>query len=309
MNPSLANIKTFRRKGRNRNQATPYLFLLPFAVLFSAFFLLPILYALEQSLFTQHRSGLGLATPTLRFSGLSNYFDVFRDPVFYQGVGRVVLYGVVQVPTMLGLALLLALLLDTVTVRFKNFIRVAAFAPYAVPSVVAALLWGFFYNPRFSPIVQAMQALGLGTPNLLGPDAIVFSLANVAVWQWTGYNTLIIYAGLQAIGPELYEAARMDGCTGVQLARFIKIPLVAPTLILTAIFSIIGTLQLFNEPLVLKQISNSISNVYTPNLYAYYTAFGNNNYNYAAALAVLLAFVTFVFSFGFLRLSSRAGDS
>lgn len=79
----------------------------------------------------------------------------------------------------------------------------------------------------------------------------------------------------------------------------------APALVLTAIFSIIGTLQLFTEPQVLTAISNNISSSYTPNLYAYNTAFGNNNYYYTAALAVVLALVTFVFSFGFLRLTQR----
>ncbi len=79
----------------------------------------------------------------------------------------------------------------------------------------------------------------------------------------------------------------------------------APTLVLTGVLSIIGTLQLFNEPAVLQSISNNITSSYTPNLYAYYIAFNENNFNYTAALAVVLALVTFVFSFGFLRLTRR----
>ena len=116
---------------------------------------------------------------------------------------------------------------------------------------------------------------------------------------------LIIFAALQAIPTEIYESARLDGCSGFRIAWYIKIPLVAPALILTCIFSIIGTLQLFNEPSVLQAISNNIPSSFTPNLYAYYTAFGNNNYYYAAALSVLLALVTCVLSFGFLRVTQR----
>jgi multiple sugar transport system permease protein len=116
---------------------------------------------------------------------------------------------------------------------------------------------------------------------------------------------LIIIAALQAIPTEVYEAAKMDGCTGFNIARYIKIPMVAPALILTCVFSIIGTLQLFTEPLVLSSISNNVTSAYTPNYYAYYTAFSNNNYYYTAALSVVLALVSFVFSFGFLRITQR----
>ena len=130
-------------------------------------------------------------------------------------------------------------------------------------------------------------------------------MANIVTWEFTGYNMLIIFAALQAIPLELSEAARLDGCNGFDIARFIKIPIVAPALVLTCVLSIIGTLQLFTEPQVLSQISNAITSTYTPNLYAYFTAFNNNNYYYTAALSVVLAIVTFIFSFGFLRLTQR----
>lgn len=284
---------------------TPYLFFLPFGVLFLLFFIAPILYAIYESLFRSQRSGLGLGAPTIEFNGLSNYLQVLRDPAFFTGVGRVLLYGIVQVPIMLGLALLLALLLDSAAVRFKAFFRIAFFVPYAIPGVIAALLWGYLYDPGLSPIVNGVSALGLGTPDFLGPQAVLWSIANIATWAWTGYNMLILFAALQAIPSDLYESARLDGASGWRIAWYIKIPLATPALILTCIFSIIGTLQLFNEPQVLSSISNNISTSYTPNLYDYYTAFGNNNYYYAAAIAVVLALVTCVLSFGFLQITRR----
>src|SRR5579884_2770278 len=288
-----------------RRAWTPYLFILPFGLLFIVFFLAPIVYTLYQSLFHYQRSGLGLTGSSVGFGGLSNYANVLSDPKFYSSVGRMLLYGIVQVPVMLILALVLALLLDSAVVRFKAFFRLAFFVPYAIPGIIAALLWGYLYDPGLSPIVKGAQALGLPAPDFLGPGTVLWSIANIATWAWTGYNMLIIFAALQAIPSEIYESARIDGCSGWRVAWHIKIPLVAPALVLTTIFSIIGTLQLFNEPTVLGAISNNISSAYTPNIYAYYTAFGNNNYYYAAAIAVVLALVTFVFSFGFLRITQR----
>ena len=288
-----------------RRRLTPYLFILPFGVLFLLFFIVPIIYAVYQSLYRSERNGLGLGAATVNFNGLGNYVDVFHDPNFYAGVGRVLLYGIVQVPVMLCLALLFALLLDSTVVRFKAVFRLAFFVPYAIPGIIAALLWGYLYDPSLSPIVKGFSSLGLGSPDFLGPQTVLWAIANIATWTWTGYNMLIIFAALQAIPGEIYESARIDGCSGWRVALYIKIPLVAPALVLTGIFSIIGTLQLFNEPQVLSAISNNINSSYTPNFYAYYTAFGNNNYYYAAALSVVLALVTFVFSFGFLRVTQR----
>ncbi|HLI05617.1 MAG TPA: sugar ABC transporter permease [Ktedonobacteraceae bacterium] len=307
-----ASTQLSRRSGRTARRyvdwqhiVAPYLFILPFGVLFLLFFIVPIIYAIDQSLYRSQRSGLGLGAATVGFNGLGNYVDVIHDPNFWSGIGRVLLYGIVQVPVMLILALVVALLLDSTVVRFKGFFRLAFFVPYAIPGIIAALLWGYLYDPTLSPIVKGAQALGLPAPDFLGPGTVLWSIANIATWAWTGYNMLIIFAALQAIPSEIYESARIDGASGWKVAWHIKIPLVAPALILTTIFSIIGTLQLFNEPTVLGAISNNISSSYTPNIYAYYTAFGNNNYYYAAAIAVVLALVTFVLSFGFLRITQR----
>lgn len=298
--------QTQRTSRRLHSEAlAPYLFLLPFVVLFMLFFIGPIIYAIDQSLFRSQRSGLGLGAATVGFNGLGNYLDVVHDPNFYSSVGRVLLYGIVQIPVMLILALILALLLDSTVVRLKAFFRVAFFVPFAIPGIIAALLWAFFYQPVFSPIVKAFQALGLPGPDFLGPGTVLWSIANIAVWTYAGYNMLIIFAALQAIPTEIYEAARVDGCTGWRLAWRIKIPLVAPALILTFFFSIVGALQLFAEPQVLSAISNNVSTSYTPVLYAYTTAFSNNNYYYAAALSVVLAVITCIFSFSVLRVTQR----
>jgi len=300
-----ASTRARLRSVARRRTLTPYLFILPFGVLFILFFLIPIFYAIDQSLFHFKRTGLGLTGATVGFGGLSNYVAVFQDAKFFTGIGRVLLYGIVQVPVMLILALVLALLLDSTLVRFKAFFRLAFFVPYAVPGVIAVLLWGYLYDPQLSPIVQGLHSLSLPAPDFLGFNVVLWSIANIATWTWTGYNMLIIFAALQAIPGDIYESARIDGCSGIRIALYIKVPLIAPALVLTGVFSIIGTVQLFAEPQVLSAISNYISTAFTPVLYAYNTAFGYNNYYYAAALSVVLTVVTFIFSFGFLKVTQR----
>src|SRR2546421_2093104 len=158
----------------------PYLFLLPFVALFILFFIVPIIYAIYQSVFRSQRSGLGLGEATVSFNGLGNYGDVVHDPNFYSSVGRVLLYGIVQVPVMLILALVLALLLDSAAGRLKAFFRVAFFVPFAIPGIIAALLWAFFYQPLFSPILKGFQALRLPAPGFPGPATGLWPIAHIA---------------------------------------------------------------------------------------------------------------------------------
>jgi multiple sugar transport system permease protein len=298
-----------RRRRGGRAGWAPVMFLAPFGVLFVLLFLLPIGYAIYQSLLRVHVSGLGLgpSSTTTEFAGFSNYTQVFADSSFWQGVGRVLLFGVVQIPVMLAFATILALLLDSAAVRFRRLFRLAFFLPYGIPGVIAAILWSFLYLPGLSPVVAALHDTGFGTVNFLGTNSALWSIANIVTWEYTGYNMLIIYAALQAIPADLYEAGRLDGASEWTMAARIKLPMVTPALVLTAIFSIIGTLQLFSEPQVLRAITSNISSSYTPNLLAYTQAFTGNNPNYAAAIAVVLAIGTFILSFGFLRLVQRRG--
>lgn len=138
--------------------------------------------------------------------------------------------------------------------------------------------------------------------DFLSRGTVLWSLANIVTWQFTGYNMLVLIAQLKAVPGELYEAARIDGANAWQVARHLKIPLIRPALVLTGVFSIIGTLQLFAEPMVLRPLASSIDSGFTPNLHAYSEAFVGNNPHAAAAEAVLLALVACVLSFGFLRL-------
>ncbi len=296
-----------RRRQRKRTTAAARRssivgFLAPFGLLFAAFYLLPIGYALYRSFFVTRREGaFGAATEV--WGGLENYQRALQDSEFVESIGRMVVFGIVQVPVMLLLALAFALLLDSGVARFKRFFRLSYFAPYAVPSVIAAIMWGFLYAPSLSPVVDILRDLGIGI-DFLKSGTVLWSMANIVTWTYTGYNMLIIYAALQAIDSDLSEAARLDGASGWQIAWRIKVPIIRPALILTGVFSIIGTLQLFTEPQVLRNITTSITSNYTPNLVAF-TEASANNYNYAAAISILLALTTAALSFLFLRFVNR----
>jgi multiple sugar transport system permease protein len=209
------------------------------------------------------------------------------------------------VPVMLGLALLFALMLDSERVRLAPFTRLAIFLPYAIPGVVAALLWGFLYLPDVSPLYYVLDALGLPQPDLLDGGPLYLALANIAVWGGTGFNMIVIYTALRAVPAEVYEAAKLDGATPLQIALRIKIPMVAPSLVLTFFFSVIATLQVFSEPTTLKPLTNSVSTTWSPLMKVYQDAFGNGDIHAAAAQATLIALATLVLSFGFLRAVNR----
>ncbi|MFG3101063.1 carbohydrate ABC transporter permease [Streptomyces sp. NPDC048182] len=302
--PPLRAVRAGTPRGKGR---TPLMFCAPFLVLFAGMYLAPIVYAAVSSLYSVHRSGLGLTAPTRVFDPGANYLRAFEDSAFIGSLGRVALFGLVQVPLMLGLALGLALLIDAKSARGKGFFRLSGFVPYAVPGVSAALIWSFMYSTQSSPVNRLLAPLGFTVP-FFDADLVLWSVANIVTWSWAGYNMIIIYAALQSIPAETLEAARMDGASAFRIAWSIKIPAVRGALVLTAVFSVIGSAQLFNEPAVLQPVSSgAIPSTFTPIMSAQ-SAVAAGNYPYAAAQSVVLALLVAVVSFTFFKLTSR-GES
>jgi multiple sugar transport system permease protein len=294
---------------RTASRVVPYAFLAPGIVMFTAFLLVPIGYSIWASLQKVKVSGLGLGrgARTTVYAGLENYRRVLTDTEFGDSVLRVLLYGAILVPAMLGLALLFALLLDWPWTRLRRLSRIAIFLPYAVPGVIASLLWGFLYLPAVSPLHYLLERSGLPRPDLLAPDTIMGSIANIGVWGGVGFNMLLLYTALRAIPGELYESARMDGCSELQIAWRIKVPQIVPALVMATIFGTITTLQVFSEPTTLRPLTNSLTTTWSPLMKIYRDAFAHNDIHGAAAASVVLALATLVVSFGFLRLvGSRA---
>ncbi|MFF5521841.1 carbohydrate ABC transporter permease [Streptomyces coeruleorubidus] len=293
-----------RRGGRRHRRSAGPLFVAPFMVLFLLLFLAPLGYAAYLSLYQERLIGGTV------FVGLDNYVQALGDPQLIRGVGRVALFFVIQVPVMLLLALLFALALDSGLLRLARVIRLGIFIPYAVPSVVAALMWGYLYGPDFGPFAQLSRTLDLPVPNFLSDGWMLGSLANIVTWEFVGYNMIIMYAALRTIPQELYEAAAMDGAGAWRVARSIKLPALRPTLLLTLLFSVIGSFQLFNEPKLLMSIApDVISSSYTANLYAYSLAFTGQQVNYAATVSFLLGLVIVIASYAVLLTANRRRTS
>ncbi|WP_042394302.1 carbohydrate ABC transporter permease [Streptacidiphilus carbonis] len=289
-----------RRSARSRQSAAGPLFVAPFMLLFVLLFLAPLGYAAYLSLF-QHKLIGGTS-----FVGLDNYTKALQDPQFLHGVLRVVLFFLIQVPVMLLLALLFALALDSGLLRLAKVVRLGIFVPYAVPSIVATLMWGYLYGPDFGPFAQFSRHFQLPQPHFLSSSWMLGSLANIVTWEFVGYNMIILYAALRTIPGDLYEAASVDGAGAWRTAWSIKLPALRPALTMCLLFSIIGSFQLFNEPKLLQAIAPSvIDSGYTATLYGYSLAFTGQQVNYAATVSFLLGLVIVIVSYTFLLTANR----
>ncbi|MFI1030886.1 carbohydrate ABC transporter permease [Streptomyces sp. NPDC020951] len=283
-------------------------FTVPFQLGFVFLYLVPIGYAVYQSLFRTRQSGLGLGGATETFAGLDNYRQGLTDSAFLSSILRVVLFACVQIPVMLFVSLVLALFLDALTSRAASRFRILLLVPYMIPGVVAAIVWINLYSPEVGPLTALGKLFGADW-NFFSPSLVWPSIGNLLTWHGIGYNMVIIYSALQAVPRELFEAARLDGASEIRIARSIKVPYVRGALVLTGLLSVIQMLQIFNEPALFRNVTpQTVNDSFTPIMIIYNQAFNAGNYHYAAALSVLLALILGVASFLFYRLTSREAD-
>jgi multiple sugar transport system permease protein len=284
---------------RTRALATRAGFLGPFYTAFVLFFLLPIGFAIYESLLSQRRIGGVFGRPIEVFSGLRQFGAVFSDTQFWSGIKTVALYVCIQVPLMATVGVTLALLLDVTAPRLARVFRTSYFVPFAVSTVVATILWGTLYTPGSSPLSELHINIDFLSHSLVLP-----AIVNIGIWEWGGFNVVLMTTALTSIPTEIYDSARVDGASKWGMAWHIKLPLFRPTIVMSMVLTIIGTMQLFTEPQIMAQISDSIPTYYTPNMFAYYQI-SADNYSFAAAISVMLALVGLVLSFTFIRLTRR----
>ena len=272
----------------------------PFLVLFAVFFVGPLIYSLVLSL---------KAGGTGAFAGLLNYHAVIANAQYWGGVQRMAYFGVIQVSVMIGLALVLALYLDSTYCVGRKFFALVYFLPYAVPGVIAAIMWAFLLEPDLDGALNVPHLLGLasGPLNPLSFRFALYAIMLIVTWEFAGYNMTILLTSLTNVPRQIVEAARIDGCSELGIAWRIKFPLIRRTVMFTVILSIIGTLQLFNEPVLLNDIA-SIGSNYTPNQIIYNTAFSFGNEPLAAAQSVLLAAITIGATVAFYSIIRRRAD-
>ncbi len=290
---------TRRRTGRWRG----WIFVAPFMLVFALTFLAPIAYAFGLSLF-RDQAFFGGTT----FVGMDNYAQVLADPKFWESFQRVLVFLVVQVPIMLLLALIAALAIDSARLHAAGFFRVVIFLPYAVPAVVAALMWGFIYGDHFGLAADLNHLLGRDVVKPLSDNWMLASIGNVVTWEFVGYNMLIFYSALKVIPKEQFEAAAIDGAGAFRTIFSVKLPAIRGAIVIATIFSIIGSFQLFNEPNIMRTlVPNVIGTFYTPNMYAYNLSFNGQQYNYSATVAIVMGVITAVIAYVVQLRGSRKG--
>jgi multiple sugar transport system permease protein len=298
------NPGTGSRRARPAGDRRGLLFVAPFILFFLAFMLAPVGYAVYTSLFTTKLIG------GTRFAGLENYGQVLTSGEFWGGVERVLGFWVIQVPVTLALAFFFAVIFDLGLAKLGRFFRLVFFLPFAVPAVVASVMWSFLLVPDFGPYARLAAALGFPGTNYFSPSLILPTVIVIVVWEFTGYNMIILYTALKAVPRDILYAAAIDGAPLWKVILRVKLPMIRPAVIMLIFLNTIGALQLFTEPMILATFQpQAISFGFTPTIFVYNTSIGNGEYNLGAAAAVVLGLVIFAISVGSLAFFRRKREA
>ena len=282
-----------KKKGMNlerKQNLTGWVFLMPATILIAWMSFYPMIQAFILSL----QTGMGI---NLKFNGFANYARILKDPTFKQTLSNTFFYLIIQVPIMLILGLMFASMLNNKDLRFKGLFRTCIFLPCATSLVSYAMIFrSLFANDGF--INTVLRGLGMNPIMWFSNAWTARAVIIIAlIWRWTGYNMVFYLAGLQNIEYSVYEAAKIDGANGWKTFWKITVPLLKPTIIMTFIMSINGTLQLFDESMNLTKGGPANSTI-TMSHYVYNTCFVNvPNFGYAAAMSFIIFIMVAVLAF------------
>jgi multiple sugar transport system permease protein len=266
-------------------------FVAPFLVGFLLFMVVPLGYAIYTSLYTYRIIGGTV------FTGASNYTQTLESGEFWSGVIRVIIFAAIQIPVMLAIAFFFATVFDLGVAKFGTAFRTIFFIPFAVPAVVGAVMWSFLLEPQFGPFTRLAGALGFANTNFFSPNLLLASIIVIVIWEWTGYNMMILYTALKSVPRDVVEAAILDDTPLWKIIVRIKLPMVRPAIVMLVFLNTIGALQLFTEPQILEAFQQgAVSDNYTPAYYIWNTAIAAGETNLAAAMAVILAVIIVVIS-------------
>lgn len=285
--------------GTSKRNLTGWAFLLPATILIFAMNFYPMIRALILSF----QSGIG---NNLTWSGLSNYKRLLEDSVFRTALGNNFFYLIIQVPVMLVLAIILAVFLNSKDLKCKGLFRTAIFLPCCTALVSYSIIFKtlFAYDGYVNTVLLKLGIIS-SRINWLGDTGTAKAIIIIAlIWRWTGYNMVFYLAGLQNIDDSLYEAARIDGAGPLKSFFNITIPLLRPTILLTTIMSINGTLQLFDESVNLTG-GGPANSTLTMSHYIFKTSFEyNSQFGYAAAMSYVIFILVAILSF----IQMKVGD-
>lgn len=273
-----------------------YAMVLPFALLFAAFFLYPIISGFYYSFHEWN------AATEPHFIGLANYEAVLKSRDFSRAMTNLGLYITITVPLGIAVALALALLVDSFTGFWANFFRSAFFLPVVLPAFLAATIWRWMYAPNFGLVNMILGWFGVPSINFLNDTStMLYALIAVDVWVSAGFNMVILLAGLKNIPQDLYEAARLDGASRLQQVRYVTIPMLAPILFFVFTYGFISALQVFDVPWLLTGSSFTAyggrrSALMFPVMDMMGRAFGAVRFGEATAYGFILTFVIILFT-------------
>ncbi len=238
----------------------------------------------------------------------NNYVRMFQDQLFVRSIGNTFLYLAIQVPIMLVLAIFLAQLLNNKDLKLKGLFRTCVFLPCATSLVSYALIFKSLFATEglINDVLIKLHIIDTGINFLGQPGTAKMVIILALLWRWTGYNMVFFLAGLQNIEYSVYEAAKMDGATGRQTFFRITVPLLRPTIVMTLIMSINGTLQLFDESVNLTNGGPANSTI-TMSHYIYNNAFGTGvaNFGYATAMSFFVFVIVAILAI----INMRVGDT
>ena len=287
----------------HRRDRRGFWFVAPFLAAFLVLMIAPLGYAIYTSLYTTRIIGGTV------FTGAANYTQTIQSGEFWSGVIRVIIFAAIQIPVMLAIAFFFATIFDLGVARYGTFFRTVFFIPFAVPTVVGAVMWSFLLEPQFGPFVHLAHALGLSNVDFFSPGLILPSIIVIVIWEWTGYNMVILYTALRSVPRDVVEAAILDDTPLWKIILRVKLPMVRPAIVLLVFINTIGALQLFTEPQILSYFqTQAISINFTPTIYIYNTAIAGQQFNLAAAAAVILGVVIVLISVSSLIFRRRRGE-
>lgn len=284
----------------NRKEAlTAYGFLLPNLLGLTVFVFVPMVYAFYVSLHEWN------ALSPKVFIGFDNYVQLTSDHEWWNSVYRTFIFTLIYVPALYILALFFAVIVNSLTPRVQSLTRTMFLLPFAITSVISAVIWMFLYNPRDGFINQFLNLFGIPNQQFLGSTSqALFSIIVVIIWINLGYNMVIFMASLKEIPKDYYEAAQIDGATSWKAFRYITFPLLKETSIFILVVTTIGSFTVFDQIMVMTK-GGPASSTEVSVLYIYKQAFEFLNMGYASALAVVLFLIIFVLSLAQMRLYSK----
>jgi len=300
VSPSRAPLPRRRSAYARRRGRSGLAFVTPFMIIFTLFMVAPLGYAIYQSLYTTKLIG------GTRFSGFANYATVLQSGDFWNGVIRVIIFGGIQIPVMLAIAFFFATIFDLGIAKWGPVFRAVYFIPFAVPIVVSSLMWGFLLDPAYGPFNRFMNVIGFHGFNWLSSNLMLPSIIIIAIWEWTGYNSVILYTALKSVPRDVVEAAILDDTPLWKIILRIKLPLVRPAIVMLVFINTIGAMQLFIEPSILNNYAPGVvTATWTPVIDIYNTSIADGEYQLGAAMAVVLAFVVIAISVASLAFRRR----